>query len=128
MRCSLFAPPAAEPKKPFIPLDDNLRLRFYINGNTNFLRKTDIISTGPKQVYYFSNRLNVASGMFISSAAGDVNNNDLRNTALLTPEEPCLGVVDIFSSGAANLNYELFTGAAQQLKNPEYKIQFKSKI
>ncbi|POY37296.1 hypothetical protein C3K47_05900 [Solitalea longa] len=128
MRCNLFAPPATDPKIPFLPFDDETRLRFYITGNTSFLRKTDIAVTGAKQLYYFSNRFNAASGMFISNTAGDINNSDLRSVSLLAPEQACLAIVDVFSSGAVNANYELFTGAAHQLKSPEYKIQFKSKI
>lgn len=128
IRCNLLLPPAINPKVPFRKVNDDLRLRFLIKAGSAFLNVTDIDSAGAQQVYYFSNRVNAGASMFISSNTTGVGNSDLKNVSVVEPGESCLGVIDVFSSNAMNGNYELFTGSAQQLRSPVYRIRFKSKV
>jgi hypothetical protein len=128
IRCRLFATPAPLPKITFKKVADNLQLRFILKSGTAFLNKTEIIDAGAREVYYFSNRANAGTDMFISNDNIEVGNGDLKNVSVIQPGETCLGVIDIFSSNAINNNYELFTGASQQLRSPEYRIRFRSKI
>ena len=57
----------------------------------------------------------------------EVNDHDLKNVSAVKPEDSCLGVIDIFSSGAMDSTYELFSGPLQQFESPGYRIDFKSK-
>ena len=81
MRCDLFAPPARDPKIPYVPMPDSIRFRFLLTAGNAFINKTDIIQAGATQVYHFSNRVNAASSLFISHDPSDVNNNDLANVS-----------------------------------------------
>jgi hypothetical protein len=56
-----------------------------------------------------------------------VNNADLKPTTTVKPERPCLGVIDVFTSGVPNSAYELF-GAGEKVLSPVYTLSFKSKI
>jgi hypothetical protein len=68
MRSELFAPPATDLKVPFIPFLGDVRIRFLMYTTRNFMDRTEVVATGKKQVYLFSNRINnvVDSDRFIS--------------------------------------------------------------
>ena len=123
---SLLAAPALQPRGAFIIPAAGTRFRFLLKASTLFMNSTVVEPVANGHVYHFGNRVSTASGMFISHDAGDVNNNDLDNLADVDPKESYLGVIDIFSSGAVNSSYELFSGGLGQLQGPEYQLQFKS--
>jgi hypothetical protein len=131
IRTQPLAPPAADPKAPYIKFPGNVLIRFLINVSADFLDKTNVVPAGAKQVYHFSNQANAGTGGFISVHTDTigVNNDDLKNVTVVNPGSACFGVIDIFSNGAVNANYELFTSSAtQQLRSPAFVIPFKSKI
>jgi len=127
VRCVPATPPVADPKICFTPIDANVCLRFMMIAETAFFSRTDIQQTGATQVYYFNNKINAGTGLFITQANTTVTSADLKDSVLITPQDKCLGVIDIFSSGAVNSTYELFKGANKTLRSPAYKITFKSK-
>ena len=129
IRTELLSPPTPNPKAPFIKFSSPVLIRFLVNASTGFLRKTNVVITGSQQVYQFNNQLNAGTGGFICMHATGVNNDDLKSAAVVKPDNPCFGVIDIFSTGAANSTYEIFTGGPiQVLQSPVYSIQFISTI
>lgn len=126
-----LSPPANETNVPYIKFSGNAMIRFLINTSTVFLDKTEVAATGARQVYQFTNQTNAGTGGFISMHTDlvGVNNDDLKNVAVVKPDKTCFGVIDIFNTGAVNSNYELFNEmVTQQMKSPVYSIPFKSKI
>ena len=65
MECSLFNPPALEPKVPFIPIVGDLHMRFLIKSSEDFGDKTYVTAAGSKHTYHFTNKINNTSGGFI---------------------------------------------------------------
>jgi hypothetical protein len=104
-------------------------IRFLLKASTDFLNRTNVIDAGAKQLYYFSNQANAATGGFICMHSTGVNNDDLQNADTINADKTCFAVIDISSAGAVNAGYEIFTGgAAQQLTSPAYVIQFTSTV
>ena len=54
----LASPPAKDPKKPFVKLDSDFKMRLLVFASPSFFAKTYTVSTGSKAVYYFTNRIN----------------------------------------------------------------------
>lgn len=125
-QCRLLLPPAKTPKGADIIPAENTRFRFLIKANNFFKRITDIIPTAKGKAYYFSNRTNVGTDMYISHDAAAINNNDLVDVTEIDVREIFFGVIDIYSSGAKNNSYELFTGSNAQLRSPEYILEFRN--
>jgi hypothetical protein len=123
-------PPAASPRAAYIMPATGVLFRFLLKASNYFMTTTSIRSTAGGKAYYFSNRLNAGTGMFISHDAGEVNNLDLITVPDPKPDirETFLGVIDIFSGGAINPNYELFSNATGRLRKPEYRLLFRSLI
>jgi hypothetical protein len=79
IRSRLFAPPAREPKVPFVSFIGEIRIRLLMYVSQNFLNHAVVVANGKDRVYHFSNRLNsvIDSDLFISrpievyDAAGD---------------------------------------------------------
>ena len=69
MECSLYNPPAPEPKVPFIPLDGDLHIRFLLTGSDDFVRATYIVAAGSRHVYDFTNKISNTGGgvVFLTS-------------------------------------------------------------
>jgi hypothetical protein len=129
IRTELLSPPGPDPKSPYIKFDGTVLIRFLVKASTDFFKKTNVVSTGARQVYQFGNQVNAAVGGFICMHTTGVNNDDLKDTGIVIPEKPCFGVIDIVSSGAVNASYEIFSGGtAQLLRSPAYSIQFISTI
>ena len=123
----LLSPP--NPKVPFIKFTSPIVIRFLINVSSGFLSKTNVVVTGSQQVYQFNNQVNAGTGGFICMHIAGVDNDDLKSAAVVKPDNPCFGVIDISSTGAVNSTYEIFTGGPiQELKSPAYSIQLISKI
>ena len=116
------------PVVPYVKFAENFRIRFLLNVSGDFLNRTVADAVGATQVYQFSNQTNVGSGGFISMHSEGVNSDDLKTTAVVNADEKCFGVIDIYSSGAINNAYELFSGTDESLNNPNYSIRFISKI
>lgn len=123
MRCA-----DQSPAVPYSKFGENFRIRFLLNVSGDFLNKTVADPVGAAQVYQFSNQTNVGLGGFISMHTEGVNSDDLKTVASVNPGENCFGVIDIYSSGAVNNSYELFSGADENLNSPGYSIRFISKI
>jgi hypothetical protein len=131
IRTESLAPPAADPKAPYIKFPGNVQIRFLVNVSSDFLDKTNITAAGAKQVYQFTNQSNAGTGGFISAHTDiiGVNNDDLKNVSMVKPVSTCFAVIDIFNNGAVNNSYELFSSSlTQQLRSPAFIIPFKSKI
>ena len=128
VQSKLFAPPAIDPKVPYIPFQGDVQLRFKIQVRSEFLEVTDVKAAGSAQVYYFSNRNHSGTGTFISRHATAVNDDDLEDVSVVLPEEACFGVIDIFNTGTSSNSYELFDGPDQKLKSPGFTISFKSLV
>ena len=128
IQAKLLAPPVPAPKGAYVIPAPILFLRFLLNANTYFMDATEIESPATGSGYYFSNRTNAGTGMFISHDAADVNSNDLSGIADVDIKEKYVGVIDIFCSGAMNNSYELFTGGSGQLRSPEYRLSFRSRL
>jgi hypothetical protein len=58
IRSELVTPPAVEPKKPYVPLDAEFKIRFMLTASSGFLNKTYIAAAGSKTVYHFTNKIN----------------------------------------------------------------------
>ncbi len=58
IQSQLVAPPAKEPKKPFVNITGDVRIRFLLSASTGFFNKTYVANTGSKVVYYFTNKIN----------------------------------------------------------------------
>ncbi|CAL1517144.1 hypothetical protein [Chitinophaga sp. MM2321] len=127
VRSKLFAPPAAEPKVPYTRVSGDLLIRFLMQVSTDFLDRTVVVAAGAKRVYRFSNKVNIGTGGCISMHADGVNDDDLKNTAVVAADKTCFGVIDVFAAGAVNSAYELF-GTDQQIQSPQYNVVFKSTI
>lgn len=71
----LVSPPAKEPKKPFVALDIEFKLRLLLFASPYFITNTYTVSTGSKSVYYFTNRINNVQGAstFLSKAIQTYN-------------------------------------------------------
>ena len=69
MECSLFNPPALEPKVPFIPIDGDLHMRFLVTSSEDFAAKTFVVAAGSKHTYHFTNKVSNVSGgtVFLTS-------------------------------------------------------------
>ena len=124
----LMSPPAPTPKAAYIIPGPGTKLRFLLDVSTYFMDATELEPTATGKGYYFSNRSNAASGMFISHDAGNVNNNDVTNITDVDVREKYIGVIDIFCDSAANNSYELFSGTAGRLRSPEYRLSFRSTL
>lgn len=124
----LLAPPASQPRAAFIIPANDTRFRFLLKASSHFMNTTIINPVTNGHAYYFSNRVNTGTNMFISHDAAEVNNNDLSNITEVNIRDTYLAVIDIFSSGAVNNNYELFTGTTGRLRSPEYRLLFRSGI
>ena len=126
IRTELLSPPGLV---PFIKFTSPFVIRFLINVSSGFLSKTNVVVTGSQQVYQFNNQVNAGTGGFICMHIVGVNNDDLKSVAVVKPDNPCFGVIDISSTAAVNSTYEIFTGGPiQELKSPAYSIQLISKI
>ena len=129
IRTEVSSPPVLGPRTPFIRFDSPVVIRFLVKASVDFLNRTNVISAGAQQTYYFTNQVNAATGGFICMHSAGVNNDDLKNTNTVKPDNPCFAVIDIVSQGAVNSSYEIFTGGpAQQLTSPAYSIQFISTV
>jgi hypothetical protein len=129
IRAKLQSTAIVEPKLPFIKFSGNVRIRFLLNASIDFFSKSDVLITGAKQVYYFTNKVNAASGGFICLKTTGVGIDDLKSAEILNLNENYFSVIDIFNKDAVNSSYDLYDGnIAQKLKSPEYSIRFKSKI
>ena len=131
IRTEPLAPPAPNPKAPYIKFSGNVQIRFLVNVSPDFLNKTNVVATGAKQIYQFNNQSNAGTGGFISVHTDTigVNNDDLKDVVVVKPGRNCFAVIDIFNNGAINNSYDLFTSSVtQQLKSPAFVIPFKSKI
>lgn len=116
------------PAVPYVRFADTFRLRFLLNVSNDFLNKTVVDPVGSAQLYQFSNQTNAGSGGFISMHTGGVNSDDLKTVAVVNADEKCFGVIDVYSSGAINNSYDLFSNANETLNDPGYSIRFISKI
>lgn len=123
IRCADQTPPV-----PYLKLAQPLRLRFLLNVSNNFLNKTVVDPVGSVHVYQFSNQVNAGTGGVISMHTQGVNSDDLKTVSVVNPDENCFAVIDIYSSGAINSAYDLFSGASENLNDPGYSIPFISKI
>lgn len=69
------APPAKEPKMPFINIAGDVRIRFLLSASSGFFSKTYVANTGSKVVYYFTNKVNnVQSAKNYISNLVDIHN------------------------------------------------------
>ncbi len=116
------------PSVPYVKFAEPVRLRFLLNVSNDFLNKTVVDPVGATQVYQFSNQINVGSGGFISMHVEGVNADDLKTVAAVNADEKSFGVIDVFTSGAINHAYDLFSDANETLIDPDYSIRFISKI
>ena len=116
------------PGVPYIKFSGDVRIRFLINASTDFLNKTVVDAVGAKQMYQFTNQVNVGTGGFICMHTAGANVDDLKNANVVNADKACFGVIDVHSTGAVNSSYDLFSGAGQNLQNPSYSIRFISKI
>jgi len=123
MQAEPLIPPALTPLVPFIDFAGNVRIRFLIQNNNDFLDKTQVIAAGSTQVYQFSNQSNAGTNNFIAQNETGVNNADLKNVSAVQPEEKCFAVIDIHNNGTINSSYDLF-GANNRLLSPIYRIRF----
>lgn len=128
IQAKLQSPEIVEPKLPFIKFLADVRIRFLMSASNDFFSKTDLAISDTKQVYYFTNKVNIATDGFISMHTTGVENDDLKNTDIIKPDKNCFSVIDIFNNGAVNSSYDLYDGAAQKIKSPLYTIRFKNKI
>ena len=128
IQAKLLAPPAPVPKSAYIIPAPAVFFRFFLEASRYFMDATEIEPPATGSGYYFSNKTNAGTGMFISHDAADVNSNDLSSIADVDVSENYVGVIDIFCSGAMNNSYELFTGGSGQLRSPEYRLSFKSTL
>lgn len=124
----LMAAPAPQPRGAYVTPVTNTRFRFLLVAGSRFMTVTTIEPVAGNKVYYFSNRTNAGTGMFISHDASEVNGNDLQTVPDVETKESPLAVIDIFSSGAMNTGYELFTSALGELRKPAYRVLFRSRI
>lgn len=116
------------PLVPYVKFAENFKIRFLFIVSDDFLKKTVVDAVGVTQFYQFSNQINIGSGGFISMHLEGVNKDDLKSAALVEVSENCLGVIDIYSNGAKDHTYEIFSGPNENLNNPGYSIRFISKI
>lgn len=58
IRVEYAAPPAKEPKIPFILFDGNFRIRFLVTAQNEFINNTFITAAGKETVYHFTNKVN----------------------------------------------------------------------
>ena len=123
MRCSNLIPTT-----PMLKFSGDIRLRFFMQVSTDFLKRTEVQPVGASQLYQFSNKVNIATDRFLSMHTEGVNNDDLKPVSVAEPGETCFGVIDVFNAGAINNTYDLFSGADQTLNSPGYSIRFISKI
>jgi hypothetical protein len=128
IQAKLQSPVIVEPKLPFIKFLADVRIRFLMSASNDFYSKTDVAISGTKQVYYFTNKVNIATDGFISMHTTGVENDDLKSTDIIKPDKNCFSVIDIFNNGAVNSSYDLYDGVAQKLKSPLYTIRLKNKI
>lgn len=128
IRSRLLSPPAPQPRAAYLFPVGEKRLRFFLTGGSRFQNLTLLPPTATGQYYSFSNRTNVGSGLFITHDAGGVNASDIRPLSDVNLRSQPLAVIDIFTSGAANGSYELFTGTSGELRSPVYQVRFHSLI
>src|SRR5262245_6311295 len=100
IRTEILSPPVSGPRIPYIKFDNPVVIRFLLTASTDFLNKTNVINAGAKQLYYFTNQTNAATGGFICMHSAGVNNDDLKNADTINPDKTCFGVIDIASTGA----------------------------
>ncbi len=124
----LLSPPASQPRGAYVVPEPDTRFRFLLMAGSRFINVTVVEPVAAARFYYFSNRINAGTGMFISHDASEVNSNDLHNLSDVEIRESPLAVIDIFSSNAMNTSYELFTGTAGELRKPAYRVLFRSRI
>ena len=69
IQSSLVSPPAVDPKKPLITINENINIRFLVRTSSEFTGRTWVVSAGSKQVYQFSNQINNTDGtnLFLSA-------------------------------------------------------------
>ena len=128
IQCELENPPAASPRVAYVVPAPGIKFRFLLKASNYFMDTTVIKSVAKGTAYYFNNQSNAGTGMFISHDPGEVNDNDLVIVSKVDIRETYLGVIDIFSSGAVNPTYELFSNAAGRLRKPKYQLLFRSSI
>jgi hypothetical protein len=126
MQSERLNPVNATPLIPFNAFVGNVRLRFLVFRDSDFLDRTQVIATGSQQVYQFTNQANAGTNGFIAQNETGVNNADLQTTIAVKPEKECFAVIDIHNNGAMNANYDLF-GANTRLLSPAYRVRFAPK-
>jgi len=62
IQCVLVNPPAPEPKVPFVPIPDNMWIRFLVTSSSDFAAKTFVVAAGSTRTYQFSNKTNHIDG------------------------------------------------------------------
>jgi hypothetical protein len=130
IQCVLVAPPAPEPKSPFVPIDGDIQIRFLLRNSSDFFDKTWITPAGSKQLYRFSNKINnTAAGVLFLSVGPEVSDADLTTAAAVGTDENCFGVIDMYNSGTTNSSYDLLDAANALFKPaPAFTIKFQSRI
>jgi hypothetical protein len=123
MQSDLLTPPAPTPVLPFIEFTGNVRIRFLVTANPDFLNRTQVIAAGSQQVYQFTNQANAGTNGFIAEHEAGVNDDDLQNTSAIEPSATCFAVIDIHNNAAVNAAYDLF-GVDKRLLSPAYRIRF----
>lgn len=123
MRCA-----DSTPLVPFVKISENVRIRFLMQVSADFLSKTLVDPVGAKQIYQFSNVLNVGTGGFVSMHTEGVNGDDLKTVEAVSATGECFAVIDVANSGAITPAYELFSGSNDTLNSPSYSLRFISKI
>ena len=118
---------ASLPAVPYLKFPGDVRIRFRMNASVDFLSKTVVDAAGAKQVYQFTNQVNIGTGGFISMHTQGVNSDDLKNVNVVNADKICFGVVDVNTSTVVNSSYAIFSGVNQQLISPNYSIRFINK-
>ena len=127
IQCNIIPVPGDEPKsKPLINFTaEDIRMRFLVKASTGFLKKTNIVAAGAREIYQLNNKNNASINMVITAEADGVNAADLKPIEQVEPGEPCLAVIDIHTD-IADDEYRMFDNKFLLVDNmPEYKIIFK---
>lgn len=108
IQSQLVAPPAKEPKKPFVNITGNVRFRFLLSASNGFFNKTYIAKTGSKVVYYFTNKINnvQSSKPYLSNivATHDITKSYDAETIVSSAGEPYVTLQPVNSADAIALS------------------------
>jgi hypothetical protein len=125
VQSSLFAPPAPDPKVPFMQIDNSTKIRFLIKNSGDFFDETFVTAGANKKIYQFSNKIMNASStdIFLSAPVENYNSaNDYSQGTIVQDGVNLFGALKTAAGGIPLTNtifWQKLTPVEQVVNNAD---------